>query len=1453
MFKTDSPQINSNQRIELTKSPQKLSAKLQPPTNEIDDEQDKVIQPKLISEPEKMMAPPEDNSNINLLQTRIPSDSIQMAPNPGANSEISDAIEEATDEEEIQMQAYPNQEMIMTAADVHLSGEKTSSTSFIQAKLKIGQPGDKYEKEADRNADVVIQRLSQPGSTHTELSGNHFENNDQPQSIQLKCSKCEALEEIQFKENSNASGDYTGIESKLNRTKGTGSPLPADSRVQMEGAFGRDFSNVRIHTGSQAVEMNRGLNAKAFTHGSDIYFNSNTYDAKSTQGKGLLAHELTHTVQQSASGTTKPNVQRVSAGDIWDATGGRVVNTVRSGANEIGELASDAWESGTEFLVQQIESRAPELMSFLRGNIIETIYDRILSSIDTALGGIISRIQAEGLANVLRSFIEAFLEFGNAAVTSGCRAVFSAAEKLTAFFRRLTGPAVAAVRRFMQSISTTLSSIWNDMALPAVRAIRQYAGDVWDFIVEKATWLWEKTEPVRNWMQRAWDWIKRQFNIAWNGANSVLDWLTEKATAAWNRVKELIQPIIRPLMIIGGILLMLSPVGPIIAIVAAAPHIWHMIQWLASNFNEYVLVRARTFLHEQVFPVLQDGLQQLQSLIQTGMQWLQDQLSSLANTITDWLEQIGVFALLSTVRDALRTVATGLRTAFLWVIEQLTPIVNGIIGVLRSIWEFIRPLVVLVAKLYFLAVNPWLWPTVITAWFWRIMPDCFKPPIINWVISIMIRVLRVMPDISYFLDAWPQVRDALVTKMVEVQSASDDEKIRISNKIAEMISELQLEPFANLVRAAMEMPGQFEGQFEEEIIGMDLTKPLPIERTSPVSSMSNDVSSAVASGDLERLMSQDSFTDDDITVDNVSQLEIEPDILAQMGDRDVVEFGNSTDSSRTVQSILQDISGQSATGQGGDLSSIPAEGTVSGEDNSVEAQLDRLIASSREEMSSQPCGGESQSQSTPSSAGNDIPEAMKIGPLTRSQRARFMMSQMGAGLSHWWGCNRSWLIPSVIGAVVVLIILEVVTEGTVTALLPPILEALAAIMIGVAAVRSVLYLTNYLMHGMLGNVEEAARSLARGIAVVAAEVVFLLTFEVIGKAIKAGLAGMQRAGRALLRGVKAIPGVTRAGRSVAQFGRNMIRRGRLVMEGIREGRYGRGIRRINDLAEGLYRRVRFRRFRLRRVGRRLLLEGYINPWVVLANGDIEYVDGPSSNIRGRSVTTPSGRTGYAIGGPRNVARTGAPSDMVQFFRANPERAAQYFNLLDNLNTPALRSRAIRAIGNFHYGGGRYTDILTVLDDLAQRGTPGLNTLIGDLARGGPRQIGAEWVISFLRAHPNHRRLLTNLEEFVRIGQSRRFYDAVIGGVKFEFKSWSSFSAGSRRRLLQQMMNDLRGNRPFHWLWQRRGTVTGTRSLRENFTRLLADENLLRGYGYSTQDIRYLQSSIERIMQSTSVL
>ena len=168
---------------------------------------------------------------------------------------------------------------------------------ILQPKLAINTPGDKYEQEADAMADRVM-RMS-PNAAVKPVTGLIGK------SLQRKCAHCEEEEKrrkpLMRKTEAGNSGMSvsSSFASSLNASKGGGSPLPQGTRSFMENAFSADFSSVKIHTGPQASEMSKGINAKAFTYGRDIYFNEGQYSPSSSEGKHLLAHELTHTMQQS--------------------------------------------------------------------------------------------------------------------------------------------------------------------------------------------------------------------------------------------------------------------------------------------------------------------------------------------------------------------------------------------------------------------------------------------------------------------------------------------------------------------------------------------------------------------------------------------------------------------------------------------------------------------------------------------------------------------------------------------------------------------------------------------------------------------------------------------------------------------------------------------------------------------------------------------------------------------------------------------------------------------------------------------------------------------------------------------------------------------------------------------------------------------------------------------------
>jgi hypothetical protein len=231
---------------------------------------------------------------------------------------------------------------------------------YIQAKLKVNAPGDGFEQEADRVAERVMRmpesQTPRPQDAEEEeesIQTKSFSAQPAGFLVQRKCAECssggepcpkcteeeslqrkplagtiapviqrrqnESVEEeerLSLKQSSGPTPESTPtINENIGSLLGGGQPLPAATRSFFEPRFGVDFGGVRAHTHSGAAQIARSVNAKAFTLGQDLVFGEGQYSPETTDGKKLLAHELTHVIQQGGGtqtnqGGQKPTLQK---------------------------------------------------------------------------------------------------------------------------------------------------------------------------------------------------------------------------------------------------------------------------------------------------------------------------------------------------------------------------------------------------------------------------------------------------------------------------------------------------------------------------------------------------------------------------------------------------------------------------------------------------------------------------------------------------------------------------------------------------------------------------------------------------------------------------------------------------------------------------------------------------------------------------------------------------------------------------------------------------------------------------------------------------------------------------------------------------------------------------------------------------------------------------------------
>ena len=169
---------------------------------------------------------------------------------------------------------------------------RNSPQNPIQTKLTIGAPNDPYEQEADRVARQVVNQIQSPSVAAQPIQRMPMGTDGQPITV-MRSGAGEATA---------ASAD---VEQRIQRSRGQGQPLADSVRGPMEQAFGTDFSGVSIHgdASPEADGLNQDLGARAFTTGQDIFFKRGEYQPGTQGGQALLAHELTHVVQQKGGET----------------------------------------------------------------------------------------------------------------------------------------------------------------------------------------------------------------------------------------------------------------------------------------------------------------------------------------------------------------------------------------------------------------------------------------------------------------------------------------------------------------------------------------------------------------------------------------------------------------------------------------------------------------------------------------------------------------------------------------------------------------------------------------------------------------------------------------------------------------------------------------------------------------------------------------------------------------------------------------------------------------------------------------------------------------------------------------------------------------------------------------------------------------------------------------------
>ena len=677
-------------------------------------------------------------------------------------------------------------------------------TSAVQAKLEVNRPDDPFEREADAMAErVVTMPIPAPGP---------IANAQNPRHIQRQETDIEEEAVQRAPAGSRPVPTISPVTADTIRHPGAGRALPTVVRSRIEPQPSADLSGARVHEGTAADQAAQRLDARAFTHGSDIFLSRR---AASTDLR-LMAHEATHVVQQGGAvrrqadegetvqrqphgeetiqRTTEPEqVQRATAageplqratgeppavqrslwsditgvaGAVWDATGGRLV-----------DAAGNLLEMGADFFWGVIDRLAPSLASVLREisrrGIVGYLSDLISGAMDRLFGALgVDPAFIAGIIETFNGLLGTARDILAALASGNCEPLFAAVRALRDTVQRMASEAWDAIVDFFRPVGEFFSNLWNRFGAPAIDWLSEVAGNIWQGIQNLGRQIWEWTEPVRAAIGQAWTWIKNQLGIGEGaeGQNGLLQWVQEKAREAWGWIREQLAPVIEP---IRGVIDRITAILPLTAIMNLRETITGWLnntqRMVGAMEQEDGVVQSQTSLRDEILPAVLETIRGFRASLVSARGWVAGQIGSLATAIATFLDGlqsnpiVGAFAgALAWLRGAVGSLAGWAQGA---VVNLFTFVGDGLVRLSRFIEPVLNVLQRVVAVIGDVVSEL---PNLVLGPLWRIIPACIRNPIKKFIVEHILSHIPIFGQLMQIPDIWSRVSETAMRILRQV-------------------------------------------------------------------------------------------------------------------------------------------------------------------------------------------------------------------------------------------------------------------------------------------------------------------------------------------------------------------------------------------------------------------------------------------------------------------------------------------------------------------------------------------------------------------------------------------------------------------------------------------------------------------------------------------------------------
>jgi uncharacterized protein YukE len=354
----------------------------------------------------------------------------------------------------------------------------------------------------------------------------------------------------------------------------------------------------------------------------------------------------------------------------------------------------------------------------------------------------------------------------------------------------IQNPIFEALRSGVSRVNELIAETVRFFVQPAVDSIPQIWSGLQNLGATLRVWL----SRARTLAGPVWTWVARRLGLSTDDSGDILTWFRNKANQVWTGFLRSAPMVYRNFMELGRRFYRFSPLHLLHEVVESGRSFMTMARWIWAHRNDPNMVAKATqdpAVRDTILPRFLEVAQNFGGTMERGFRWLNGQLTSIVASILNLLGDLSGVPILNIAVRFVGRLRSAVKHFRDWATISLPQFLAKARKTIARIWERVRPIARIVTLLGIGALNPPLLPGIIlyilTLGAWLLVPDCYKEPIIDFVLRIITEYLRGIPDFPTFGPLWHVLKPGIIAFLERIRERDPNKKIEATDRIARIL------------------------------------------------------------------------------------------------------------------------------------------------------------------------------------------------------------------------------------------------------------------------------------------------------------------------------------------------------------------------------------------------------------------------------------------------------------------------------------------------------------------------------------------------------------------------------------------------------------------------------------------------------------------------------------------